>query len=118
MKRIPLDQATPGMTLAKPVTNATGLTVLAAGTALDQDLIGRLERMNLTAIYVEGSADAQGGLSLAEQEQRLTRRFRQVADDPVQQLIHDAVRHHLRATYAVLPQGQGPGQDGTMGGAA
>lgn len=107
MKRIPLDAVTPGMTLAKPVTNQSGLTVLAAGTVLDQDLIGRLERMNLNAVFVEGTADEPERMSLADQEQRLTHRFRKVADDPIQQMIRDAVRHHLRATYAVLPQGQG-----------
>jgi hypothetical protein len=108
------------MTLAKPVTNATGLTILATGTVLDQDLIRRLERMNLAAVYVEGTADQRGGLSLAEQEHQLARRFRKVAEDPVQQMIREAVRHHLRATYAVLPQGQpqAPAGEGAVGGGA
>ncbi len=92
MKRVPLDEAEPGMVLAKPVTNQTGVTVLPAGTELDQDLLKRLDRMRLTAVYVEGAAGAK---SPAESEQDLNQRFRLVAGDPTQVMIREAVRRHL-----------------------
>jgi len=103
MRRIAVAAAEAGMVLAKPVLNQTGLTVLTAGTELDADLLRRLERMGLDAVYVEGAAEAPAGTSLADREAQLERRFRQVADDPVQQMIREAVRAHLRRSYAVLP---------------
>ena len=56
MKRIPLEQAVPGMVLAKPVMNSAGMVVVAAGMALDAPWITHLERMGTTAVYVEGAA--------------------------------------------------------------
>lgn len=97
MKRVPLDGAEPGMVLAKPVINQTGVTVLPAGTELDQDLLKRLDRMNLTAVYVEGTASATGARSPAELEQEMAQRFRKVAGDPTQVMIREAVRRHLHA---------------------
>ncbi len=97
MKRVPLDEAEPGMVLAKPVTNQTGVTVLPAGTELDRELLKRLDRMNLTAVYVEGDAGAAGAKSPADVEQDLTRRFRKVAGDPTQAMIREAVRRHVQA---------------------
>lgn len=99
MKRVPLDEAEPGMVLAKPVTNQTGVTVLPAGTELDQDLLTRLDRMNLSAVYVEGAAGADADKSPAELEQELDRRFRKVAGDPSQVMIREAVRRHIHAIH-------------------
>lgn len=97
MKRVPLDEAEPGMVLAKPVTNQTGVTVLPAGTELDQELLKRLDRMNLTAVYVEGAASAAEAKSPADLEQDLNQRFRKVAGDPTQVMIREAVRRHVQA---------------------
>lgn len=100
MKRIPLDEAEPGMILAKPVTNQTGVAALPAGTKLDRELLKRLDRMNLPAVYVEGDAGAAGAKSPADVEQDLTRRFRKVAGDPTQVMIREAVRRHVQAAQA------------------
>ncbi len=105
MKRVPLDEAEPGMVLAKPVTNQTGMTVLPAGTELDQDLLKRLDRMNLTAVYVEGVAGAAGAKSPADLEQDLNRRFRKVTGDPTQVMIREAVRRHVQAAQAEAAAG-------------
>jgi tryptophan synthase alpha subunit len=93
------------MVLAKPVTNQTGVTVLPAGTELDQDLLKRLARMNLSAVYVEGTSGAAGATSLAELEAAMVRRFRKVAADPAQIMIRDAIRRQLQAAQADAAQG-------------
>ncbi|MFM8541162.1 MAG: hypothetical protein ACKOBZ_06780 [Nitrospira sp.] len=111
MKRVPLDAAEPGMVLAKPVTNQTGVTVLPAGTELDQDLLKRLDRMNLNAVYVEGVASAAGDKSPAEVEQEMERRFRKVAGDPTQVMIREAVRRHLHAVRQAA-QGEATAEGG------
>ncbi len=99
MKRTTLEDATPGMVLAKPVTNATGMTILPIGTVLDKDLIARLDRMNIGAVYIEGAASGTEQ-TLDEQEHALEARFAKVGDDPVQQTIREAIRRHVRALYA------------------
>jgi len=100
MMRIPLDQATPGMVLAKPVTNPTGLPILPAGTELDADLIRRLDKLNQYAVYVEGGAAVENHQTLAELEEALNQRFQKVADDPTQVMIREAVRRLLHASRA------------------
>ena len=56
MQKIPLKQATPGMTLAKPVINDRGMTLVGAGTRLTEDTIERLVGMEVKRITVEGHA--------------------------------------------------------------
>ena len=38
MKRVEIDELLPGMVLAKPVTNASGLPVVALGAELDRSM--------------------------------------------------------------------------------
>jgi hypothetical protein len=102
MKRVPIDDAVPGMVLAKAVTNQAGLTIIATGTALDESLIDRLRRMGVPAIYAAGSAAGEeSGRTLAELEEDIARRFRKVAGDPLQCRIREAVRRRLLVARGV-----------------
>lgn len=103
MKRVPIDQVVRGMVLAKAVTNAAGLVVLSAGIELTEATIARLETMGVTAVYVEGAPGEEGTpvKTLAELDRELDQRFRNVAADPIQTRIREAVRRHLHATHAV-----------------
>ena len=103
MKRVVIHELLPDMVLARPVTNANGLPVVAAGTILDDGLIERFRQMNLPSVYVEGDALDTGGKTLEELEAELDHRFRQVGHDPLQQLILKTLRTHLRATHGVAP---------------
>jgi adenine deaminase len=96
------------MVLAKPVVNANGLPIVAAGTILDAAMIERLRQMELTSVYVEGDALDSGGQTLAELEAELDHRFRHVAQDPIQKLILRTLRTHLRATHGVAPVNEKP----------
>lgn len=102
MKRMPIEQLTPGMVLAKPANNAAGQMILPAGTSLDAPLIARLQDMGLTSAHVENSPGEEGApvQTLAELEQALDRRFRRVTEDPELTRIREAVRRHLRATHS------------------
>ena len=84
MRRVVLRELLPDMILAKPVTNANGLPIVAAGTILDAAMIERLRQMDLPSVYVEGEALDSSGKTLAELEAELDHRFRHVAHDPVQ----------------------------------
>lgn len=108
MKRVVIEELLPGMILAKAVTNANGLPVVAAGTTLDSFMIDRLQRLGLTSVYVEGDAEDAGGKTLTELEAELELRFRRVAQDPVQQMILRTLRKHLHATHSTAPETEGP----------
>jgi adenine deaminase len=101
MKRVVPPELLPDMVLAKPVVNANGLPIVAAGTILDAAMIERLRQMELTSVYVEGDALDSGGKTLAELEAELDHRFRQVVQDPIQQLILRTLRTNVRATHGI-----------------
>lgn len=99
MKRVVLTELLTGMILAKPVTNSAGLPVVANGAVLDETMIERFQKLDLTSVYVEGEAGASGGKTLAELEIELDHRFRFVCQDPLQQKIIVALREHLQRTH-------------------
>ena len=103
MKRVVVYELLPDMVLARPVTNANGLPIVAAGTSLDAALIERLQQMGLPSVYVEGDALDAGGKTLEELEAELDHRFRRVAHDPIQQLILRTLRTQVRATHGMAP---------------
>jgi hypothetical protein len=103
MKRVVVYELLPDMVLARPVTNANGLPIVAAGTILNAALIERLQELGLPSVYIEGDALDSGGKTLAELETELDHRFRHVAHDPIQQLILRTLRTHLRATHGMGP---------------
>jgi hypothetical protein len=108
MKRVVIEELLPGMILAKPVTNANGLPIVAVGTTLDGFIIERLQRLELASVYVEGNPEDSNGKSLTELEAELELRFRRVAQDPVQQIILRTLRTHLRATHSTIPVQEEP----------
>lgn len=108
MKRVVVYELLPDMVLARPVTNANGLPIVAAGTVLDATLIKRLQQMELPSVYVEGDALDSGGKTLDELEAELDHRFRHVAHDPIQQLILRTLRTHVRATHGMTPDIEKP----------
>ncbi|MBS0150221.1 MAG: hypothetical protein JSR31_04725 [Nitrospira sp.] len=108
MKRVIVYELLPDMVLARPVTNANGLPIVAAGTILNAALIERLQELGLPSVYIEGDALDSGGKTLAELEAELDHRFRHVAHDPIQQLILRTIRTHLQAAHGMGPDIEKP----------
>jgi len=52
MPRIALDKLQPGMKLAKPVMNQSGLVVLAEGAELTTTLIEKIHDMEFVGVFV------------------------------------------------------------------
>lgn len=98
--RIKLDDAVPGLRLAKPVIGPTGITVLGAGAELTEALIERLKRIGVPALSVEPDALLANlpTKSLEELEAELQRRFRHANADPTLRSIQEAILRSLRAT--------------------
>ncbi len=101
MRRVVIEELTPGMILAKPVTNAAGLVVLPSGAELDEATLPRLQRLGLASVFIEGEAGDAGGKTLSELEAELDHRFRLVSNDPIQRQLLEAIRLHLRTTHGV-----------------
>ncbi len=108
MKRVVIEELTPGMILAKPVTNSTGLVVLPIGAELDEATLVRLQRLGLPSVYIEGDAGDASGKTLAELEAELDHRFRRVVDDPLQYQLREAIRLQLRSTHGVTGSPEAP----------
>jgi hypothetical protein len=58
MPRIPIWKVVPGQTLARPVTNGSGLVMMPAGTDLTPALIERLANLGVDTIVVLGDEAA------------------------------------------------------------
>ena len=98
MKKIPINLATPGMILAKPVTNDRGIVLCAPGTELTQEIITRLSNMGAKRIRVEGAPEDTGNAdkSLDQQIDELHARFRKVEGDPLMRKIKEAFLERLK----------------------
>lgn len=101
MKRALLEDAKPGMVLAKPVTSLAGQLIVPAGTSLDASLIARLRDLGVTSIHVENRPGEEGdpAKSLAELEQALDHRFRRVEGDADLTRMKETIRRQLRAMH-------------------
>lgn len=53
MRLISINRCQPGERLAKPIYNSNGVTLIGAGVELTQNMLLHLEKMNVTAIYIE-----------------------------------------------------------------
>ena len=97
MKRVPLQEAVPGMVLAKSVTNAAGHVVVAAGMVVDERVLTHLHRMGKEAVYVESALGGSAGKSLEDREKELTARFRKVEGEPQLSRIRAAILRHVKS---------------------
>ncbi len=97
MQKIPLELAAPGMKLAKPVINPRGMTLCGAGTELTQELIGRISRMEVRKVTVEGHPVDTGEeeKTLSEQIEELESRFKRVQGDALMTKIKNVLVKQL-----------------------
>jgi hypothetical protein len=80
MQKIPLSLAKAGMKLAKPITKANGMPIIAAGVELSEALISRLDGMGIDKVFVVGDAVALSQ-NPSERVARLDHLFRRMQDD-------------------------------------
>lgn len=99
-QRITLEEAFPGLRLAKPVTGPTGIVVLGTGAELTEALIERLKNMGVPAVTVEPDSGLVScpTKSIEELEGELLRRFTYAGADPTLCRIREAIRAQLRAS--------------------
>jgi 5'(3')-deoxyribonucleotidase len=96
MQKIPLTLAKAGMKLAKPITKANGMPIIAAGVELSDSLISRLDGMGIDKIFVVGDAVA-ASQNPSERVTRLDHLFRRLEADPFQ----NKVKRYLREYFTI-----------------
>ena len=94
MQKIPLTLAKPGMKLAKPITKANGLPIIAAGVELTDSLIVRLDGMGIDKVFVVGDAVA-ASQNPSERVTRLDPLFRRLEGDPFQAKVKSYLREYF-----------------------
>jgi len=108
MQRIKLEQAAPGMILAKRVENERGMALCKEGTELTDSILLRFENAGIAFISVEGRPVAvEGEKSVAEQLSEVEHRFEKTASDPAMLKIKEIVVENLRNRYGEDPDGPG-----------
>jgi hypothetical protein len=97
MPKLSIDELKPGMKLLQPVTNPSGLVLLSEGVELDEELIGRLHRMELESVYIRGNTRPDRPLEelLAE----LDARFAKTENEPHMQTLKDLFKDHITGLY-------------------
>ncbi|GAB6125269.1 hypothetical protein [Humidesulfovibrio idahonensis] len=96
MQKIPLTLAKAGMKLAKPITKANGMPIIAAGVELSDSLISKLDGMGIDKVFVVGDAVA-ASQNPSERVLRLDHLFRRMEADP----FMGQVKRHLREYFTI-----------------
>jgi hypothetical protein len=97
MPKLYLSELKPGMRLLKPVTNPSGMTLLPEGTELNEELIDRLQRLEVESVHVRGNRRPDRPLEelLAE----LDARFRKTETEPHTALLKRIFQEHITDLY-------------------
>jgi hypothetical protein len=99
MPKIPLSQVQPDQRLARPVTNASGVVLVQAGTALSAALIHRLLGLGIDTVTVAAEGSDEGeDRPLEERLRELDARFAGHEQDAVMMQIKDAVARQLQGS--------------------
>ena len=97
MPKIPTEQLKPGMKLARPLQNSSGMVLMAEGTELTEARITKIENMGVDSVYIDGPS--RPARPREELLAALEDRFRKAGAGPPMVLIKKAVREHIEAMY-------------------
>ena len=101
VQKILTAMAAAGMVLAKDVQTEEGRVLCGKGTELDQNLIDRLQRMEISHITVEGHPlKLEGEKSLEQELYDLERRFHKVSNIPPLMYLKKRLQAKLVAARA------------------
>ena len=99
MQKILTAQSGEGMVLAKDVETPEGRVLCGKGTVLEQNLIDRLQRMEISYITVEGHpVEVEGEKSLEQELRDMEVRFSKVTKIPPLMYLKKRLRELLIAS--------------------
>lgn len=100
MRRLTVDKLNIGMVLAQDVAREDGVILMGKGSAITEDVIQLLERLEIESVVVEGdqfaSAEERQAF-LKEAEEQLVMRFSRVEDDKVLMAIREMFRKRIKS---------------------
>lgn len=88
----------PGMRLARPVLNKSGLPILGEDTELTQAIIDKIQEMDIQSVNIKGISR-----TLAPREEvlaQLDRRFKNVEGKPYMDVLKRLLVEHIEELYA------------------
>jgi|Deesub1362A_J573_1020465.scaffolds.fasta_scaffold24486_1 pyruvate formate-lyase activating enzyme-like uncharacterized protein len=97
MKRIRLEDATEGMTLARAVENISGMVLYPAGIILDPQIIEKLKSRNIDEIWIE--AEAEPRFSREEYIEKVDKALQKVRKVPLMMEIKEVLIEHIKSLY-------------------
>lgn len=111
MIQVSVENLNGGEILAQDVTRPDGVILMGAGTAISDDSIRLLQRLEIESVVVEGdlfASDEERAEFIAEQEKALEMRFSKVENDRVLMAIREMFRKRLKAgcTLGAPPPGE------------
>lgn len=97
MRKVAVEKLESGMKLAKPVLAPSGIVLLGEGTELTESRIERIRDMNVTSVFVEGTAVR--AVPKEEMLAQLNARFKNVEDKPHMGTLKEIMREHIEGLY-------------------
>lgn len=97
MIRVSIDKLLPGMKLARPVQNESGMVLLPKGTELLQPTIERLNATGIPFVFIEGKIKPLKPLSKAIEE--VNSRFQKTENEMHMDLLKRLVIEHINKLY-------------------
>ncbi|MCX8028356.1 MAG: hypothetical protein N3A62_10980 [Thermodesulfovibrionales bacterium] len=97
MAKVPVTNLKAGMKLIKPVVNEAGMVMLGEGTVLTDQMINKINNMNIAAVFVEGSQ--QRTKSKEETIKEIEERFSKSADTEQMRLLKRIMLEHVEEIY-------------------
>ena len=97
MQKLPIDLAEPGMVLAKPIINDTGMQLCAEETVLTDSIIARLKKMQILHVTLKGNPVDSGARQASNEEsvKELNDRFSKIKNDPLMDKLKAAIQKAL-----------------------
>ena len=98
MRRVEIDDLSPGDIVANPVVNDKGMVILPKGIKLTPSLIGRLDRWGVTEAEIEGEdPNAPPPKTTEELLCSLDERFSDVEDNQLMMALKAIAKEHILA---------------------
>jgi len=97
LSKVAVDKLEPGMKLAKPVENSSGMVLIGENTELTGGLIARIKSMDLDGVYIHGMSRPSVPMEVMLSE--LDERFRPVENEPYMDVLKGLLREHIESLY-------------------
>ena len=97
MPKTPICNLEPGMKIAKPVLNESGIVLLSEDTELTEAIIQKLKNMDVGSVYVKGRSKPERPKEDVLLE--LHKRFEKIEHEPYMGMLKKVLKKHIEGLY-------------------